>query len=205
MFGPDPYDPAAQMAASLAHLPPEEAKEVVEHLIRQAERPPRNDDDAALPIMGGIFVLVILVAWGFVSLAGWLGRVVLAHQLETAVYVFFAVALCTVALLFYRLRCRHRLAYGMCEVAFGAVSIFYASHGLLQYLIDQSSGSSGSVTPNTTFALIAGLYVIVRGLSNIEDALRIRRAEKASTRLERLWLRLFYEPRPRAAGAEAAA
>jgi len=200
-FGDNPYDRDLQRATSLHFLPPDVREQVIDDMIREAERPRDHVDwgDLVLPVV--VWVLLALTIWGFVAYAGWLGGLVLSHQLEIAVHVLFVSMLCVAALAFYRLRCRHKLAYGICEVTFGAASIVFASRGLLQFVIDQSFGSAEWLTPQTTIALIAGLYVMVRGLSNIEDALRIRRSEIASTRIERLWLRLFHESFRRRAGA----
>jgi hypothetical protein len=93
-------------------------------------------------------------------------------------------------IIIYCFRCRQQFYYGLVEVVFGAavsvLSVFPPSSSLL---IEDPSPMGLMISKNLTFA--AGLYVVVRGLDNIDKAgwpevLKPRRL---------LWNRLFHGPK----------
>jgi|EndMetStandDraft_5_1072996.scaffolds.fasta_scaffold185694_2 hypothetical protein len=97
---------------------------------------------------------------------------------------FFVVAAIGTALFFYWIRCQTRLWYGVIEIAVAVLIIFLTFYPQTNYLLIAQS-SQWSWLSRAAGAL-AGIYVIVRGLDNIENGL----GERARDR----WRQLFYAP-----------
>lgn len=75
----------------------------------------------------------------------------------------------------YRFRYKYRVLYGATEIVFGILSVCYSTFSLfisqnMQVEIGQSSGSKYF---QITISFLAGVYVIVRGLNNVEDGLKL--------------------------------
>jgi hypothetical protein len=181
----DPYDPGLRMA--LGQMSDAE----IEAIRERFERPhPPTDfkEDILLFIFTALLFAIGAVIWFSVQQ---IGSFIVANRIETQVYSAFALCLLIAAVLFYRLKCRHPLTYGLAEIAFGVASIFYASRGILLFLI-QGPGSNALGQTDTVVSLVAGLYIIVRGLSNIEDALFGKPTKLPTSRMQKLWAQLFY-------------
>ena len=137
-------------------------------------------------------VIIELLTHLFSNLARSIGSYVVTHQLETSVYSIFAVALIVSAVLLYRLRCRHRAIYGVGEVVFGVASILWAAQGLLDALTSHKPGPQ--LDAATMIGLIAGLYIVIRGLNNVEEAIGIKPGHILKGRFPYIWMRLFHAP-----------
>jgi len=86
-------------------------------------------------------------------------------------------------LFFYRLRCRKRLWYGLVELAVAFVIIYLAFNPPDTVLVEEKVSWLG-MNLRMIVGLLAGIYVMVRGLDNIEQGLSLERRVP--------WDRLFY-------------
>ena len=108
-----------------------------------------------------ILASALLIALEFL-IVQWLLAIYWAYRSVVESGWSFAPALITVAcfvlgLIVYSIRCRARLAYGMVEVTVGVLA---------------SYNSAQSFRTTDLIAFAAGLYVIVRGLDNVEKGIR---------------------------------
>jgi len=91
-----------------------------------------------------------------------------------------SISLFLIAFLFYWVRSNYRIAYSIAEFSFGFYSAFWAispsdpTFNFLQFTSDIAK----------IFSLVAGVYVMVRGLTNLGDGLK-------GTALESYWRRIF--------------
>jgi hypothetical protein len=140
-----------------------------------------------------ILVIIELLTHVFSTAFRAIGEYIVTRQLQTLVYSIFAVLLLTSAVFLYRLRCRHRVVYGVVEVVFGTASILWAAQGLLDTLTGRSS-TPFQLDAATTISLMGGLYIVIRGLNNVEEALGIKPGQKVMGRLRVIWLYVFHAP-----------
>jgi hypothetical protein len=85
--------------------------------------------------------------------------------MDIAVTVFWVV----VAVAFYRVRCRSRLLYGALEVAAG-IGVIIIGEFPPNAIAAATTWTLGSRAAHM-LALMGGVYIVVRGLDNIEQAL----------------------------------
>jgi drug/metabolite transporter (DMT)-like permease len=86
-------------------------------------------------------------------------------------------------LVFYRLRCRHQFWYGVLEIVVGIVIIFLTWFPQTTVLIVAEPSFFGYLLSKGT-GILAGVYILVRGLDNMERGLP---QDRRST-----WQRIFY-------------
>jgi hypothetical protein len=84
---------------------------------------------------------------------------------------------------FYVMRCRWQLAYGVLELLVSLVIIFLTFYPQTSYLLREEIFWQGWLLSMSVGAL-AGIYVMVRGLDNIEKGL--------SPQSQNKWKRLFH-------------
>jgi hypothetical protein len=169
----DPFNPRVQRFYEIhGHLPAERDPAAAKFLLRV-----------------GAFGLAVLAL-------NLLLTIIAAHPLEFEVSFSFALILSVLAILAYRTRCRKRTLFGVIEILFGIASILWASHGLFYWFLSRGAGDP-QLGLNTTIPAIGGLYIVVRGLSNIEEG-RIWKSDlKNSSTLSQTWYFLFYWPSPK--------
>jgi hypothetical protein len=84
---------------------------------------------------------------------------------------------------FYALRCRQRLCYGVLELMVSLVIFYLTFHPpYINLVVDKPTFSSWLLSQGV--GLLAGVYVMVRGLANIEKGL--------PPQLRVSWDRVFY-------------
>jgi hypothetical protein len=103
----------------------------------------------------------------------------------------------------YRMRCRRRLIYGIVEFLFGVLAIIYSTDSALTSIL---KADAPLLTPSdryqALFQFFAGIYITVRGLTNVEDGINQQIEQQKiqpSDRLlwlnaQNIWKRLFYGP-----------
>ena len=99
---------------------------------------------------------------------------------------FLVVAAIGAAVFFYWIRCQTRFWYGAIEIGVAILIIFLTFYPQTNYLLLTESSPWGWLS--RAAGALAGIYVIVRGLDNIESGLKPRSRER--------WKRLFYSQRP---------
>jgi hypothetical protein len=122
--------------------------------------------------------------------------VVIRNNLFPIAYGFVFFLSSAAALVAYRMRCKHRLIYGVIELIFGVISIFFFSRGYIQNAIEAYSHPhlGGQESPNfelTALQFIGGVYIVIRGLNNIEDSFKKAKADLGV--LPKPWARVFYK------------
>src|SRR5436309_5453299 len=90
-------------------------------------------------------------------------EILMMKFLLLAVFIFLGFA-------FYLLRRRHRLAYGLIEVGIGIVVISLTIFPQTSYLLLQEEPLFGWLLLKSA-GVSAGIYVLVRGLDNVEQGL----------------------------------
>jgi hypothetical protein len=101
----------------------------------------------------------------------------------------------TIGLLFYVLRCRRQLAYGLIELGFALAVIVLTFYPQTNYLLLEGGPSWLGWLLSKSVGTSAGIYVMVRGLDNIDKGL--------SPKWRGKWERIFYgraSPLPDQAG-----
>jgi len=127
----------------------------------------------------------------FGYLVGALVGFVVRHEIEVEVSAGLGVALLITAILAYRLRCRKRTFYGVLEIAFGVISICWASRGMFGWLT-AGDGGDPQLEATTVIPAVGGLYIVVRGLTNIEDGKAMQSHLARQSRVGRAWEVLFH-------------
>jgi hypothetical protein len=115
------------------------------------------------------------------------------NKIELEVSIVFGVALLIVASVAYRLRCRDRTLYGTLEVAFGVLSIYWASRELFSWLIAGGSGDP-QFGANAIIPSVAGLYIIVGGFTNIEEGKAMQSHLVRKSKIGKSWNLVFHAP-----------
>ena len=115
-------------------------------------------------------VIISGIVWGLDAAIGWLASLAdhpeYVPQIPFDLLTFspYTIPIAAVAgFAFFWLRCRHPLYYGFSEIAASLVTIFFST--------------SPAITSQTTrlFALLAGIYVFVRGMDNLDKRLKATR------------------------------
>jgi hypothetical protein len=114
---------------------------------------------------------------------------------RAALYAITSASIMVFSCIIYRLRCTSRLFYGGLEIAFGVASIIYSSMEYMRTLPDTMLHGNVEqvVTSSSNIPLIAGVYIIIRGLANVEDG--IKNKVQNLDALPIFWTKLFY-PNP---------
>jgi hypothetical protein len=87
-------------------------------------------------------------------------------------YILIVLSAIAAAIAAYQFRSSRRLVYGIVEVGFGILSIMYSTYAIMidPYLIGRQSSLFNGLGSAFILQFFAGIYIIVRGLVNIEDA-----------------------------------
>jgi hypothetical protein len=95
------------------------------------------------------------------------------YGLYIPLYVIIVLILIYISIAAFNLRGRNRVAYGLIEILFGLILILYTVSDVVvdPYLSGKVSSIASGVGSTLILQLLAGMYIIVRGLSNIEDGL----------------------------------
>ena len=80
--------------------------------------------------------------------------------------VMFTMFWVVVAMVFYRIRCASRLLYGAVEIVAGIVTIVLGEFPPYAVLTSDTTWTMGSRAAHM-LTLMAGVYLVVRGLDNI--------------------------------------
>jgi hypothetical protein len=92
------------------------------------------------------------------------------HNLFLFTTGFVSAAAASFAYGAYRLRCVRRTLYGTIEVLFGMLTILYSTYFAVTSFVDpQPSQTSAVDLTQVSIQFWAGIYIMVRGLANIED------------------------------------
>jgi hypothetical protein len=119
----------------------------------------------AIPSLTGVVFLVIC----FVYSSAFITDVLLRKQDEILGIIsnpVFIGPCYVIGLLLYRLRCQSPLIYGCTELFTSSVTIMF------------SMASSRNSLLATSLGLLGGIYIMVRGLSNVDEGLPERRRER---------------------------
>jgi hypothetical protein len=152
-----------------------------------------------MPVSGSFLVFLLVLALFSLeitthvitgALAG-LASAIARNKLQVEGSSGFGLALLIIASLAYRMRCRNRTLYGFLEIAFGVISIYWASREVFGWLVGGGAGDL-QLGANATIPAVGGLYIIVRGYTNIEEGKGLRSHLARRTRLGRTWTFLFH-------------
>jgi hypothetical protein len=87
-------------------------------------------------------------------------------------YILIVVVLISISVAAYQLRSKHRIVYGLIETMFGIMTIIYTvSQVLVNPYLSGKAPIAEDVGSTLIVQLVAGMYIIVRGLTNVEDGL----------------------------------
>lgn len=93
------------------------------------------------------------------------------HNLFLFTTAFLSATAASFAYGAYRLRCARRTLYGTIEVVFGMLTILYSTYFAVASFVDpQPSQTSAVDLTQVGIQFWAGIYIMVRGLANIEDS-----------------------------------
>ncbi len=184
----DPYDPNLQMMEMARHMTAAEWEQFRAYEKEAAQGEPTSFREFAVVYVTAMALFAL--AWGAWIAIRSLGDFLLDHRIQSLAYAAFTALLLASAVSLFRLRCRHRLVYGLIEVTFGLASIFFAAQSLLESLTSRMPVEL--LNMQTSISVVAGLYIIIRGLANIEDALALGSAAAVQSRGRRLWIRTFH-------------
>jgi hypothetical protein len=114
-----------------------------------------------------------------------LGSVLMTEVFRGLVlFALFSLAGCG----FYHLRVERRITYGCIELFIALIAMLIAINGMV----------GGDFSAGYLIALLSGLYIMVRGLQNVDDGLSslAQREDPKSkwTALHEIWQAFFYEP-----------
>jgi len=87
--------------------------------------------------------------------------------------VIFTIFWVVVAIGFYRIRCASRLLYGAIEIVAGMATIVLGEFPPYAVLTSDTTWALGSRAAHM-LTLMAGVYIVVRGLDNISQDLPLR-------------------------------
>ena len=100
------------------------------------------------------------------------GNFVAAYRLTVPVFLLIIIVAVTCSYAAYATRTFKRIHYGLIELLFGLASIVFAVYSVVVTpFIATSTPLTDSDVWQATFGFFAGVYIIVRGLTNIEDGL----------------------------------
>lgn len=139
---------------------------------------------------GAIPLLALAVGVPYVSFLGLreLASILVQNDLKPLLYVMIGLTVFIVAAIAYRIRCTARLFYGLMEVVFGIVVSLLAAEELLT-----NPNLREVITLQVSVPIIAGIYICIRGLNNIEDGILERKPITRTTTLSKLWWYTFHK------------
>lgn len=95
------------------------------------------------------------------------------YRLRVPLFVLIVIAAVACSYAAYAMRTFKRIHYGLTELLFGLSSIIFSVYSVI---VTPFTGSASALTDNdisqAAFGFFAGVYIIVRGLVNIEDGLK---------------------------------
>ena len=124
--------------------------------------------------------VVIVCALAMLAFIG-LGQAAVYKAAPHLAIALWSLALLALGVLFYRLRMRNRLWYGSFELLVALV----ASYFILLNLYQHAPRLTAEILVSRMIILSAAVYVIVRALTNIGEAL------PSAGRFTKIWSRLF--------------
>jgi hypothetical protein len=111
-----------------------------------------------------------------------LAAITVSDYLQTPVNYFLAVM--AVGVTAYWVRCTRRSTYGFIELIVGTVTVWLSLSKIFQV---RSPGDPPPEIWANIIALLGGLYIVVRGLDNIENGLKAN-----GSKMHAVWKALFY-------------
>jgi hypothetical protein len=141
-----------------------------------------------------VMVTMMYLAWpgilGFIlfQVLRWLAPVLATSHHDVLAYLIVSFFVLVVALVAYRFRCAARRFYGLTEIGFGIGTSLFAGSALLTTTELTQANIWQIIAP-----LMAGVYVCVRGLSNLDDALWSKPAQKPESPIQTIWYTVFYK------------
>ena len=69
----------------------------------------------------------------------------------------------------YKIRCRQRIAYGFAELLFGFFAFIWGVHSIDLFQVAQGNGYGRDLV---AAKMIAGLFIITRGLNNLDESVK---------------------------------
>jgi hypothetical protein len=85
--------------------------------------------------------------------------------------VFYMVLTIGAGVFFYWMRCRRPLWYGLCEIAVSIGVIYLTFYPGTTYLVMEEQPPLVGSTLEWIVGVLAGIYILVRGLDNLERGL----------------------------------
>jgi hypothetical protein len=145
-------------------------------------------------LIGRFGISVLFLGWPFLLGAiffqtlRYLIPILVASNHHTLVFWIVGSFVFVVSLVAYRLRCAARRFYALTEIGFGIGTSLFAGSALLTTTELTQENIWQIYAP-----LMAGVYVCVRGLSNLEDALWSKPVPEPANFTQRFWHAAFYK------------
>jgi len=154
---------------------------------------PRSWSDRAKHIL--LHTLFFCFLYAALYVAQRMGASLAADPEQSLVYILFTLAMMLAAIALFMWRCRRPILYAVAEIAFGAVSVFYASEAFINVAtqandVIKTSQSLSAIHLSSLIGVIGGFYVMTRGLDNIDKGLEKISGSRAD--MPFLWIRIFY-------------
>jgi hypothetical protein len=101
----------------------------------------------------------------------WLIHFAIRYGLFLPVFVLFIIGVIATSVLAFALRSRNRIVYGMIEMLVGVVGVVYSVYSIIlePYLKGTLDSLLNGISSYLILQLLTAMYIIVRGLTNIED------------------------------------
>jgi hypothetical protein len=129
---------------------------------------------AIVPILFGITALMSIAEWLMDYVMLLIKSGIFGYIIGIIIYVAISAVSIWSAFIMYTLRSQNRILYGKIEVMFGILAIIYymkANFSWIIYLNSDTNSGHGASVNYLALQLFAGIYIIVRGITNIEDGL----------------------------------
>lgn len=124
------------------------------------------------------------------TLSEHLGRVGERADFVTYIFLFMLVSSAVI----YRMRCRRRLTYGSIELIVGLIQTFLAASAAFNFFLNPSPPNTSDEFSKAMLQVIAGMYIVVRGLDNMEQGAKSSNNDPIKKKISTLFDRLFRGP-----------